>query len=178
MKQFLLALIILVGGFGLTIGSQLDKNESKGISLQVKIEKAKMLASGERIKWEITLENLGPSMLRVSKFSLQSLLFAGRFKTADGQKWQVKPIKQLLDPPPVDIDYTLRLPSKGMARIEMETNALELIGSSPDKPAAFPSKIQYEFDRQVAVIENTTRKPYRVRCHGSGDVAIENIDPQ
>lgn len=179
MRRFVTVLIMVFGGSCLTMAGQLDTNTMQGVVLRVKIERVQVIASGSRLRWGLSLHNPGLSTIRVSLFSLQSLLTAGRLRTADGMSWQVVPPKELRDPPPPDTDYTLRLTGNGGARTEIESDGLELVTSEHrNLTPALPSQVNYDFDREVAVIEDATRKPFWVRCIGSGSIGIEKDNSQ
>lgn len=157
------------------------ENETKTVqpadgSLLVTVKSVRSLGPGKPLKWNLVVQNTNNSTLLVSMFSLENVISSVKLKDASNREWRVLPPTGYVDPPPPDVDYSLRVSSKGSAQIYLQSDNVEMVVSDDAHPeTAITRPFEYEIKREASVIDTKSGKASWINCHGSGRLQIEQV---
>jgi len=143
--------------------------------LRVQLNKLDVVNSEKYMRWELTITNENPQAIRISRFSLESVLGAIVFKDRSGRSWQVELLAIISDPPPPDVDYSLTVKGNGSVKAIFQTRLLKQIRSeNTQKRQKGRTELIYEFKDTVGVADAKSWKPSSWDCVGKGIILYDD----
>lgn len=143
--------------------------------LPVVLHKADVSRDKDRTEWLVSLSNSTTTAIRFSHFSLASAIRAAKFFDDTGNEWQVIRPKDIIDPPSPDIDYRLRIPANSVVSLNVLTEGLELFPMKNEmtKTNNIPGLLMYKLERDIEVIDDTTKRSSWWIGLGNGTVRVQ-----